>query len=91
MSFEAPVAAARRALEETGGAEVLVERLLDDIVSQPLADSSPAAYLEASPEAYAELFSLDGKALRACFARFLEGRQTDLKGAVRACLCRAGL
>ncbi len=79
---------AQRALEETGGADVLVERLLDDIVSQPLADSSPAAYIEASPEEYDELLSLGEEALRVCFARFLAGGQTDLKGAVRACLCR---
>lgn len=65
-----------------------VEGLFDAIVSRPLADSSPQAYLEASQEQYAELLSDREGTLRACFSRFLEGGQTDLKGAVRAAVCR---
>lgn len=82
------LAQARRVMEQAGDTEEQVESLLDAIAAQPLPDSSVARYIEGAREEYDALLSYGGEALRACFSRFLEGGQTDLKGGIRAALCR---
>ena len=79
---------AQQKMEKIGGIDVRIAALMGEITALPAEGSAPGAYITAHREAYEELLSYDSAALQYCFAEFLSGAQTDLRGLIMAQLCQ---
>lgn len=78
-------------MKEYGSVDQQIAALLDKMTS-PQEDIAPSSavtdYIEWFDEEYEQLLAYDTFTLRYCFEQFLEGGQTDLRGAVMAQACQ---
>lgn len=74
-------------LNSTGGLNIRIRELLDEICVSPGTASAPAQYIEAHDAEYQELLSYGEYTLKYCFAEFLSGDQNDLRGHIMAAVC----
>lgn len=79
---------ARALLDGTGSGETRTEDLLNVVCASPAEASDPETHIRENPDAYQELVSRGDGTLEYCFARFLSGGQTDLRGQIMARLCQ---
>lgn len=66
--------------EQVGDLEVRIAELIDTICLSPETSSNPRDYIAEHDAEYKELIGYGKYTLRYCFAQFLEGGQTGLKG-----------
>ncbi len=59
-----------------------LEKLFLTICGGPTYASDPSAYIQAHPEEFRELVDYSMRTLEYCFAEFLKGGQTDLRGQI---------
>lgn len=68
---------------------VIIEKLLETIMSSPAQSSNPNDYIEEHPIEYRELTYYNNYTLRYVFSEFLKGGQTGLKGHIMASVSRS--
>ena len=68
--------------------DVRIAELLDTIQTSPAYSSNPGDYIRAHEAEYAELLGYGEYTLQYCFAEFLQGGQTDLRGHIMALACQ---
>jgi hypothetical protein len=75
-------------LNSTMSLDVRIGMLLDEIQSEPAHSSNPDDYIRAHEAEYEELIAYGTYTLRYCFAEFLQGNQSGLRGHIMAHICR---
>lgn len=66
--------------EEQTATYQAIGTLIETICNSPAQSSDPASYIEEHPAEYRELIGYGRRTLEYCFAEFLKGGQTDLRG-----------
>ncbi len=75
-------------MEAYGSLDAQIATLLDTIQSSPATSSNPGDYISAHEAEFEELVSCGEYSLRYCFAQFLKGGESGLRGHIMASLCR---
>lgn len=75
-------------MKQSGSIYDEISRLLYTITSSPLESSAPGDYITAHRSEYDTMVSYGEYTLRYCFAEFLKGNQTDLRGHIMAIACQ---